>query len=595
MLARLVLAAIACAACAVADLTSDIATQRTRSLQGVLDNLGPKGVLAPGANAGILVASPSTEDPNYYYTWTRDSALTFKMIVDEFIAGNDTPKTHIEDYIKAQAFLQTVSNPSGSLYTGRGLAEPKFYVNETAFMGSWGRPQRDGPALRATAMIAYMRWLLDNGGDDEATNDVWPVVRNDLDYVAQYWNQTGFDLWEEVSGSSFFTIAVQHRALVEGASMASDIGASCPGCESEAPDIMCFLQSFWNGEYAVANINSNDGRSGIDSNTVLTSIAIFDPAAKCDDSTFQPCSPKALANLKVYADSFRSIYGVNEGIDDSSAVATGRYAEDVYMGGNPWYLTTLSCAEQLYAAIAQYNAIGSISVTSVSLPFWSSILPDAAEGTFSSDSDTFKALINATQTFADGFVSIANSRIPEGGAMAEQFDRNTGSPLSARDLTWSYASYVTMAARRSAALHGDSTGLPASWGSSNANTVPETCEQGGVQGNYTSAVGETACYSTVTFNLNVTTVPGETMYLSGNVSELGDFSSAALVEGSAALYTSARPLWTFGVDLPADEGVAYKYAKRSNDGGLSFEDDERTYVVPGCGNPSVSVEDAWSG
>ena len=82
-----------------------------------------------------------------FYTWTRDSALTFKLLVDTFIAGNSALQIDIENYILAQGRLQTVSNPSGGLSTG-GLAEPKFYVNETAFTGAWGRPQRDGPALR---------------------------------------------------------------------------------------------------------------------------------------------------------------------------------------------------------------------------------------------------------------------------------------------------------------------------------------------------------------------------------------------------------------------------------------------------------------
>jgi hypothetical protein len=34
-------------------------------------------------------------------------------------------------------------------------------------------------------------------------------------------NNTGFDLWEEVSGSSFFTTNAQHRALVEGSALAT--------------------------------------------------------------------------------------------------------------------------------------------------------------------------------------------------------------------------------------------------------------------------------------------------------------------------------------------------------------------------------------
>lgn len=50
-----------------------------------------------------------------------------------------------------------------------------------------GRPQRDGPALRATAIITYANWLIDNGYTSTASDIVWPVVRNDLNYVAQYW------------------------------------------------------------------------------------------------------------------------------------------------------------------------------------------------------------------------------------------------------------------------------------------------------------------------------------------------------------------------------------------------------------------------
>lgn len=60
-------------------------------------------------------------------------------------------------------------------------------------------------------MITYSNWLIDNGYQSTAKDIVWPVIRNDLNYVAQYWNQTGFDLWEEVNGSSFFTTASQHR------------------------------------------------------------------------------------------------------------------------------------------------------------------------------------------------------------------------------------------------------------------------------------------------------------------------------------------------------------------------------------------------
>lgn len=103
-------------------------------------------------------------------------------------------------------------------------------------------------------------------------------------------NNTGFDLWEEVQGSSFFTVAAQHRALVEGAALATQLGKSCTYCTSQAPQVLCFLQSFWSTSqgFILANINENNGRTGKDANTLLGAIHQFDPTAGCDASTFQP-------------------------------------------------------------------------------------------------------------------------------------------------------------------------------------------------------------------------------------------------------------------------------------------------------------------
>jgi glucoamylase len=261
------------------------------------------------------------------------------MLIDEFIFGNTALQTKIEQYIHAQAVLQTVSNPSGTfLPEGLGLGEPKFLVDGTRFNGAWGRPQRDGPALRAIALMTYSNWLIENGGSagsKEAKNIIWPIISNDLSYVGQYWNQTGFDLWEETLGSSFFTIQNQHRALVEGAQLAHDLGVTCTGCD-QAPEILCFLQSFWNGKYIVSNININNGRTGLDGNSILGPIATFDIDAYCDSPTLQPCHSQSLANFKVLIDTFRDLYTINAGIPQGQGVAVGRYPEDVYMGGNPW-------------------------------------------------------------------------------------------------------------------------------------------------------------------------------------------------------------------------------------------------------------------
>lgn len=85
-----------------------------------------------------------------------------KTLVDIFKSGQkqDTLLPVIREYVNAQAAIQGITNPSGDLAKGAGLGEPKFLVNQTAFTESWGRPQRDGPALRATAIIAFGEWLL---------------------------------------------------------------------------------------------------------------------------------------------------------------------------------------------------------------------------------------------------------------------------------------------------------------------------------------------------------------------------------------------------------------------------------------------------
>ncbi|OJJ48019.1 hypothetical protein ASPZODRAFT_131668 [Penicilliopsis zonata CBS 506.65] len=616
------------ASAATTSLDAWLASETAVALQGIKDNIGASGIYAESANSGVVIASPSTDDPDYYYTWTRDAALTAKCLIDLFRNGETSLLGVIEEYIDAQAYIQTVSNPSGDLSDGLGLGEPKFNVDETAYTGSWGRPQRDGPALRATALIDFGEWLIDNGYEEYAAEIVWPIVRNDLSYVAQYWNETGYDLWEEVDGSSFFTIVVQHRALVEGASFASSVGSSCSYCESQAPQILCYMQSFWLGTYIEANFDESS-RSGKDVNTLLGTIHTFDPSAGCDDSTYQPCSSKALANHKVVVDSFRDLYTLNDDAAEGTACAIGRYPEDTYYDGNPWFLCTLAAAELLYDAVYQWNTVGEITIDSVSLAFFTDLYSDAATGTYSSSSDAFVAIVDAVTTYADGFMSIVQTHAMTNGSLSEQFDKDDGYQLSARDLTWSYAALITANNARNAIM-------PASWGETSASSVPATCYATSATGVYSTAT-DTAWPSTlttgtattttstasittttststkststttsttstatatctsvaVTFDLIATTEYGQNMFLSGSISALGDWNTDDAVALSAADYTSDDHLWFLTVDLPVGTSFEYKYILVESDGTVVWADgDNESYTVPtAC--EAVTVDDTW--
>ncbi|KAH8759677.1 Six-hairpin glycosidase-like protein [Hyaloscypha sp. PMI_1271] len=606
---------------------SFIATESPIALADMLCNIGSSGACASGASSGIVVASPAKVNPNYFYTWTRDSALTFKCIVDTFVNSYSASlQTEIENYIGSQAYLQTVSNPSGGLSSG-GLGEPKFNVDETAFTGSWGRPQRDGPALRATALITYSKWLINNGYTSTASSLVWPIIQNDLSYVTQYWNNTGYDLWEEVSGSSFFTVAAQHRALVEGSALAALLGKSCTYCDSQAPQVLCFLQTFWGSSqgYILANTNQNNGRTGKDANTLLGAIHQFDPAAGCDATTFQPCSDRALANHKVVTDSFRSIYTINSGIAEGTAVAVGRYPEDSYQGGNPWYLNTLAAAEQLYDALYTWNKQGYITVTSTSLAFFKDLSSSVTAGTYASSTSTYTTLYNAVKTYADGYMNIVATYAQSNGSLAEQFSRSNGAPLSAYDLTWSYAAFLTAAARRAGVV-------PYSWGEPTASSVPSVCSSTSAIGTYSTAstgswpanqtpisggssatttttttgTGSSTSTSTatsscaaatsvaVTFDEIVTTTYGQTIKIAGNVDILGNWNTANAYALSASSYTSSNHLWDGTISFAAGTVIQYKYINVASDGTVTWEaDPNHTYTVPATCATATTINNTW--
>lgn len=102
----------------------------------------------------------------------------------------------------------------------------------------------DGPALRATAIITFATHLLSQNNRTFVTQTLWPIIQSDLNYVQNNWNQSTFDLWEEINSSSFFTTAVQHRSLREGAALAAAIGQTgvVSGYNTQADNLLCFMQ-----------------------------------------------------------------------------------------------------------------------------------------------------------------------------------------------------------------------------------------------------------------------------------------------------------------------------------------------------------------
>ena len=152
-------------------------------------------------------------------------------------------------------------------------------------------------------------------------------------------------------------------------------------------------------------------------------------------------------------------------------------------------MSTFAVAEQLYDAILTWKSTHFVEVTQISLAFFRQLIPNVSPGRYEEiGGKEFWPIINAVKAFADGFVKVAAKYTPSDGSLSEQFDKQTGAPTSARDLTWSYASVLTA---------GDSfAGVkPVSWGAKGL-IVPSKC---------TPNPGPTV---SVTFTVGASTLPG---------------------------------------------------------------------------------------
>src|SRR5262249_1935246 len=122
--------------------------------------------------------------------------------------------------------LQATPNLSG------GVGEPKFNLDGSAYNDPWGRPQNDGPAIRAFALTKYVDYLRSKGSTNDLTRYYNPdlarpsPIKTDLEYVSHHWADTSFEIWEEVKGNHFYTRLVQRKALLDGAKLAEELNDS---------------------------------------------------------------------------------------------------------------------------------------------------------------------------------------------------------------------------------------------------------------------------------------------------------------------------------------------------------------------------------
>jgi alpha-glucosidase len=125
------------------------------------------------------------------------------------------------------------------------------------------------------------------------------------------------------------------------------------------------------------------------------------------------------------------------------------------------------------------------------------------------------------------------------------------------------------------------------------------------------------CEVSALFQLNATTLYGQNIFMTGNITALGmfliiitlhlraktkqfflntgnwDISNVAPLNSNA--YTEERPLWELEIGLPTNTVVSYKYIFQQLNGSFTYEAGNRTVSVGACGSPLIIEEDAWAG
>ena len=376
---------------------------------------------------GSVLASPSMADwnpePDYFFHWLRDSAIVMRTVAELAADARSEAERrrwirHFNDFVdfslaltridgadypslqeKTQPGFRKFLRPDDAMRALAGdalLGEPRCNPDGSPDALRWSRPQYDGPALRA---LACLRFLATGGAASEAMRE---LLHRDLDFTRRHAGAACIGPWEEAEENAhhYYVALVQFGALVHGRAF-----VTAPDAEAR---LRAVLDRHWSEDhqvYAAIWPFRGGGRDDIVDTACLLGVVDADlPGGphSVDD-------PRLWLTFAALEDLFAREFPINRG---RGAPALGRSRNDRYFGGGAWYVTTLAAASLCYRR-------GMI-----------------ARG--------------------DAFMTTIRGFTPADGRLAEQFDRTTGIPASARDLTWSYAAFISAArTRRACRQEGD--------------------------------------------------------------------------------------------------------------------------------------------
>jgi glucoamylase len=387
--------------------------------------------------AGSVLASPNQAcwdpEPDYFHHWVRDAAMAIRVLPEvlEIVDPDERPwwRQAFRDHVRFSLAISDpgrrgpAANPVGpatrpghrrylrpdaelrALGGPAWLDEPRFAADGGPDLERWNRPQDDGPALRASACLAVIGAL-----PELADPEVEALLRRDLVHVRRVAGRPSIGPWEDgPARRTGFTLIAQWDALDRGAMWLEGLGeaAAADDLRAAAAAVILLIGETADADTGVWRESIEAAPGMLDSATALAILH-----AGRTEGPLALTAPRTLGTAAALERLFGGLYPINRG---RAVPAIGRFAGDTFFGGNPWYPVTLGFAELHYRIAAETG-----------------------------DPEAFAK--------AEAWMALIGSVAPDGDALPEQFDRETGVPVSCRGLTWSAAAFIGAAAARERAL-----------------------------------------------------------------------------------------------------------------------------------------------
>ncbi len=386
--------------------------------------------------AGSVLASPAIAfdrgEPDYFFHWVRDSAAVMKAV--RILAKAEKPSSEwtarFNEFVGfslglrnidgrrflANADFRAKASPEmqqylrsdeeiAAVHGSRAAGDVRYNAGGTLDFIRWNRPQHDGPALRALVAMRFEEegLLLDR----DAKQGLSELVDCDLSYTAEYAGQPCYDIWEEESALHYYTILVQLASLERGAARAESKGMRdvAEPFRAKAEDLRSLLGRFWSpslGCYRSRLLPADaESSKALDFAVIL---GVLHAGLTSGSHSIQ--DERVRLTLAKLEELFAAEYAINRG--GREGIMLGRYKGDSYVSGGAYYFSTFGAAESYYR-LAEADAGGRAALI--------------AKG--------------------DAILSRVRDFVPASGDLSEQFDQTTGAQTSARDLSWSYACFIT--------------------------------------------------------------------------------------------------------------------------------------------------------